>query len=319
MSKKVVSPLLTLLFLAVFIWYGLTNRDMFEALKHVALWALIAVAFGRLLTYVNNGLFTKWTVEAFTGKLKLAEGTYIAILSAIGNFFGPLLGGTSIRAVHLKKTHSLSYSNFTATLAGYYLIIFIANSVLAIVSLLFLKGTRETDSLLGFFAIWLAVLVALIFVRLPGKKRFDKITTRNKYINTLVTIIYDIEDGWHILVKNRWLMMRLMFLGFFGFVITFFLTLVEFDAIHVHIQLAALGFYTSLVTVSMLLSLTPGAIGIREAILLFVAGTLGVTTKEILQVAVIDRGINFVVLLALFALIRTPIIKKKLAPENAPI
>lgn len=317
LKKAKLSNVLTLIFLAAFIWWGYNNRDTFEALKHVSIWALIIVAIGKLLTNAINGLFTKWTVEAFTKKLNLAEGIYIAILSAIGNYFGPLLGGTSIRAVHLKKSHGLSYSKFTSTVAGYYLIIFIANSALAIVSILLLNKSRQTMPLLIFFSVWLAVLVALTFVRLPKKSRWDRF--KNKYVKYLVTVVYDIEEGWHILIKNKALMVKLMLLGFSGFAITFFLTLVEFNAINVHVSLPALGLYTSLVTVSMLLSFTPGAIGIRETILIFVSVTLGVTNAQILQVAVIDRGVNFVVLLMLFAVIRIPAMKRRLAPDNAPI
>src|SRR5436190_14127014 len=135
MKKAKISNILTLVFLIAFVWYGYKNREMFDALKNVSIYALIAVGVGKMLVNLVNGVFTKWTVEVFTQKLKLAEGIYITILSAIGNYFGPLLGGASIRAVHFKKAHNLSYSNFTSTIAGYYLIIFIANSVLAIVSL----------------------------------------------------------------------------------------------------------------------------------------------------------------------------------------
>lgn len=317
-KKGKLSNILTLVFLAAFVWWGLNNRDVFEALKDVTIWALLAIGFGKMMVNVVNGLFTKWTVEAFTKKLKLGEGIYVAILSAIGNYFGPLLGGASIRAIHLKKSHNLSYSKFTSTVAGYYLIIFIANSIIAIVSILLLEKSKQTVPLLVFFTAWLAVLVALTFVRLPRRSRWDRFA-KHKSIRYLVTAIYDIEEGWHILVKNKNLMFRLMLLGFSGFVITFLLTLVEFNSIGAHISLPALGLYTSLVTVSMLLSLTPGAIGIRETILLFVSVTLGVSHEQIIQVAVIDRGVNFVVLLLLFAVIRVPGIKRKLAPENAPI
>src|SRR5579863_8266517 len=116
--KKYISNIITWGSIGLFLWYGLTHRNLYQSLEHVAIWSLVLVAFGKMLTVVANGLFTQWTAEAFTDKFRFGESVYVTILSAVGNFFGPLLGGTSIRAVYLKKYHDLSYSKFTATLMG---------------------------------------------------------------------------------------------------------------------------------------------------------------------------------------------------------
>ena len=67
--KKYLSWLLVLGFLGLAAWYGMTHQGMFSALLKIApLW--IALLFiGRLLTIYSNGLFTKTTVEAFSGKM----------------------------------------------------------------------------------------------------------------------------------------------------------------------------------------------------------------------------------------------------------
>lgn len=313
-----LSRVLTYIFIGLFIWYGYNNRESFQNLKEVTLLTILIIAVGKLLVFVINGFFTKWTAEQFIKKLKLSESVYLAVLSALGNYFGPLLGGTSIRAVYLKKAYKLTYSNFTSTIAGYYLIIFIANSILALISLYFLPQSEKSTQLFVFFGIWLAALVMLTFIRLPKKEKFSKLLGF-KPAKYFITAVYDIEKSWHILVKNRKLMFRLMLLGFSSFFITFVLTYVEFKAINIDIGLAALGLYTAVSTMSLLLSLTPGAIGIREILLIFVSSTLGVGNEHIIQVAVIDRSVTFLVLLCLFIMIRTPLIRKKIALADAPI
>lgn len=316
LMKKYASTIITAGFLALFVWYGLDNKDSIASLKAVAPAALLLIAAGKLLTFLSNGLFTKWTAEAFTRKFTLGEGAYISVLSAVGNFFGPLLGGTSIRAVYLKKNYDLSYSKFTSTLMGYYLILFTANSLLALVSLFLLPRTDQTVALMLFFGVWLLVLAGFTVNKLPKREKlaFLEKTKPGRFI---VKVLYEIEDGWQALVRDRKLMLRLGLVTMLSLSATLLIVFVEFSALSIAINLPAIGLYTSLVTLSLLLSLTPGAIGIREAILLIVASTIGITSHQIIQIAIIDRGVHFLLLLILFVLIRTPAVRDRMTPKKA--
>lgn len=318
MIKKYLSPLITTVFILIFVYYGINNRESFKALTQVSVLSLFLVAIGKSVAYVFNGMFTKWTAEAFTRKLTIGEGVYVGILSAIGNFFGPIFGGAGIRAVYLKKIHKLSYSNFTATLLGYYLILFAANSTWAIIALLFMPSTSERNVILSFFAGFLAMLMILMFVKLPFKFQPKK-EQKSNFIKKGVNIIYDIEHGWKIIIGDKKLLMRLVYLAFASFAATLFVSYVEFRSLGIMINLPSLVLYTSVASISILISLTPGAIGIRETILILVSTTLAVTNIEILQVAVIDRGVNFLLLGFLFLLTRSKKVKKMFTHRDIPV
>lgn len=293
--KKKLSPIFTTLFIAAFIIYFLANRTSFKPLLDVSALSLFLIAFTKLFTYLVNGLFMQWTVEVFTGKFRLIEAIYIAILSAIGNFFGPLLGGATIRAVYLKKVHKLSYSFFTSTLAGYYVILFAANSILALISLLFLRETRYRNGLMLFFGLWLLAMLGMMFISLPRRERLAKLESR-RLPKFIITVLYDIEEGWRRITTRKLLLAKLSTLSVSGFAITFITTLIEFHAIHAHISPAGLGLYTAISSTAILISLTPGSIGIRESLLLITSSVMGVSNSQILQVAVIDRGVTFLLL-----------------------
>jgi uncharacterized protein (TIRG00374 family) len=299
--KLRLSSILTLLFIAAFVAYLLANPGLLSPLRNVSLGILILIGLTKMSLHVVNGLFMQWSVEVFTKRMKLTEGVYVAVLSAIGNFFGPLLGGATIRAVYLKKVHNLSYSFFTSTLAGYYVILFAANSLLAILSLLFLRDNEHTTGLFIFFAAWLAVMIVLMFLRLPKREAISKYE-RSRVTKFIATAVYDMELGWRRLIKNRKLVPKLFFLACCGFAITFITGYLEFGAIGATISLAGLGLFTAVSTSSMLVSLTPGAIGIRESLLLLTSSAMGVTSDQILQVAVIDRAVSFAVLGILYLL-----------------
>lgn len=306
--KLKLSTILTWGFIAAFLVYFWKNPDLFKPLAEVSIIALVLIGLTKMLVSIVNGLFMKWSVEVFTKRMKLSEGIYVAVLSALGNYFGPLLGGATIRAIYLKKFHNLSYSYFTSTLAGYYVIVFAANSLLAVVSLVFLSKTNPSPGLFLFFTAWLAVMVMMMFARLPKRARLSRFE-RRRLSKFVITVVYDIETGWRRLVSHRGLVPKLFFLAGCGFAVTFLTGLLEFNAVNASISIAGLGLYTAVSTSSMLVSLTPGAIGIRESLLLVTSSAMGVTTDQILQVAVIDRAVSFAVLGILYLL--THLIKPK--------
>jgi len=301
--KRYASLLLTVGFLALFIWYGLTHREIFHDLTNIAVWALVLIVVGKLINVWTTGLFTKWTVEAFTDTLSQAESFVVAVLTAIGNFFGPLFGGLGIRAVYLKKYHQLPYSKFTSTLIGYYLLMLLFNSLLAVVGLLLLPHGNHTNFLLLVFGGWFILFLGLMFVKLPQRQKFAWLE-RNKLGKLLVKTTYDIEDGWQVMLHKRKLLVQMIVLAIVNLVALYFVNYVEFVALDIHVTAAAMMLYTAIVQASLLISLTPGAVGLRETLLIVLGGTLGITNEQIVQVAILDRGIYFVMLGALFLLTR---------------
>jgi uncharacterized membrane protein YbhN (UPF0104 family) len=54
--------------------------------------------------------------------------------------------------------------------------------------------------------------------------------------------------------------------------------------------------YSSLSGASLLISLTPGSLGIREGVFLITSQSIGLVEEQILQLAIVDRGIMFILL-----------------------
>lgn len=312
MSKnRIFSFVFTFFFLMAFIIYAILNPDILSALSGIGLLAISLIVLGRILLYISNGLFIKFSAEAFTKKLTFGEGVYVGILSALGNFFGPILGGASIRAVYLKKAHSLSYSKFTSTLMGYYVILFMVNCIAALLALFFISPSEQKNILMGIFSIWFVVLAILLFVKLPSWSKLNY-KGKHRYLTKALSLLSSIQDGWFSIQRNKKLVNKLVLLAMLSFFANLLMAAVEFNIIGAEISLPALMLYSVFITVSLLISFTPGAIGIRETLLLLVSSSLGVTNQEILQVALIDRSINFIILFVIFLISRNSWLKTKL-------
>lgn len=319
MHKKYVSLIFTIFFLALFAIYAAYNSDTIREVFKVGAIGLVLIALGRLGVYLNNGYFIKWTTEAFVKKIPTGESIYIGILSAIGNFFGPLLGGASIRAIYLKKSYALSYSSFTSTLFGYYLILFLVTSCFAVASLLMLAKSSQVLLLLVFFTTILIVLLLLTFSKLPESGRLINQRKNPKLIKRMVGTLYKIEDGWKTIKHKSKLISRLVLLATLSFLTQFFISYVEFNALQIDYNIQTLILYTAFMVVSLLISITPGAIGIRETLLFIFASTMALTNEQIIQLAVIDRGVTFILLLALFLVTRSNKLKELMIGRKVSI
>lgn len=316
--RGAAARLATLAVLILFAIYAANNSEEFVDLTMVSWTTLLLVAVGRFMIFISNGLFIKWTAEAFTRRLSFGEGIYVGILSAVGNFFGPLLGGAGIRAVYLRKVHDLPYTKFTSTLLIYYVILFALNFALAILGLVALDLQDTPYVLFAVFGGGLVALIAATFVRLPQRFRSER-PGRSKLTRRILRYLVEIEDGWLRLLAMPRLLLHLVVLAVLSIAAQFLIAYVSFDSIGAEVEWASLAVYVSIVTISLLIAVTPGAIGIREAMLVLVSDTLGVSNSEILQVAVIDRGVTFALLLILFLATRNSALRTKLTSRDLPV
>jgi len=70
----------------------------------------------------------------------------------------------------------------------------------------------------------------------------------------------------------------------------------EFYALGVGANLLKILLYNCLAGVSLLISLTPGALGVREGIFFLTSDVLGISGDGIMQLALLDRGVTVLTL-----------------------
>ena len=182
-------------------------------------------------------------------------------------------------------------------------------------SLYYLERSDQSAGLFLFFGAWFVAFLWMMVIRLPRRSRFDWV--KPKVGRFVIDVLYDIETGWRRIASNGALLVKLLGLAASAFITNFVIAYVEFTAIGVSPSLASIGLYTSVVMVATLLNLTPGALGVREALLVVVAASLGVSVEEILQVSILDRAIGFVFLAVSYAVVKIPAVRKKMSPKGS--
>lgn len=286
--------------LILFAWYFWSHQSDFAILLGIKPIYLAMVALGHLAAIFTNGLFIKLILQSYNKYIDVRESFYIALISAVGNFFLPVGSGTGVRAVYLKRKFKLNYKNFLSTLSGNYIIAFLFIALAGIVSLLALRINTSPAvfwPLLTVFGAILLVTSWLAVFGLPVSLIKSLSNIKNQKIKRLARLTGEVLAGWNMIAGDKRLVLKLFAITGLNFFTLLVITYASIRALELNVSVWSLVLYSALGSVSLLVNITPGSIGIKEAVYVYAASALGLTAVEILSVALIDRGVRFLILL----------------------
>lgn len=294
--KKYLSPIVTVIVLLLFGVYLYKNPQIIDELLSTNIIYITLVMLVYLMIFFLEGLFILVSLKIFEKDISKKESYFLATVSRIGNYLLPMRAGAIFRATYLKKKYSFSYSNFLSTLYGYYIIIFFTNALVALIVLFFKNSLYSISSpvLSIFFLVIVLVMLILIFLRFP----FEKIIKRkNGFIFKVLSFLDRFIKGWDLIVKERKAFLMLLFIALGNIFLNIVVAFIEFNAIGKLVNLLDVILYTCISGVSLLISITPGSLGIREGAFIITSKSIGLSEVEIMKLAFLDRGIMFVLLL----------------------
>jgi len=296
--KKYISPILTVLVLMLFGVYLYRNPEIISQVISVEWLYIVLIMFIYLFIFYLEGIFILITLKIFNKDISIKESYFLSIVSRIGNYLLPMRAGAIFRATYLKKKYSFEYSKFLSTLYGYYIIFFLLNSFIGVSVLIY----RYIDTrvihipLIVFFSAIILVMLFLIFVRVSWGKY---IKSTKGIFPKIVSTVDRFITGWSLIVKDRRNFIMLLQTAFGNILLNILIVYIEFFAIGKAIDFIGVILYTCVSGLSLLISITPGSLGIREAAFLITSQSIGISEKEIMQLAFLDRGIMFILLLML--------------------
>ncbi len=273
-TKNILIVLVLLTTLAAFILFFVHHPEYWQELKTVSPWWIVAVV---ALNIPMVGLLVL-IYDACLGlcghRLAWKENFLLTSYSSIVNFFGPLQSGPGVRAAYLKTRHQVRLRDYTLATLIYY-------GMFAFFSALFL--------LVGVLAWWLTVL-ALSAVLALSVFLIRTFVKRDKHPG---------DSQFHL---DRGLLAKLAALTFLQVLLTVITYFVELKAVNPSIGWGQAMSYAGAANFALFVSLTPDAIGFREAFLVLSQGISHVSTANIVSANVIDR-VSYVIFLGLLFLV----------------
>ena len=203
--------------------------------------------------------------------------------STIVNFFVPGQGGPAIRGAYLFKKHKLRIRLYILVTLIYYLIYGLINSLIAF---------SDTSLWWILFPIVIGGVVLSVY---GGRKYISRFKIKPEELDFSL--------------KN---ILSLTLVTLAQVIIVTVINLVELHSVNSSISLRQILIYTGVENLAVFVSLTPGAIGIREGFLVLSRKLHHITVANIISASIIDRAIFIVVLCLLLIYVVASHAKTKL-------
>jgi uncharacterized membrane protein YbhN (UPF0104 family) len=266
--------------IAAFIWYVSKNPQILDQLSQTSITVVvtIAVLYAGILGVLVLVLYA--SLQFYKRHMSGRENFLLNAYSSLINFFGPGQSGPSFRAAYLKLKHDVKIKQYIFVTLLYYA--FYA----------FFSGV-----LLAFAAFdWWITLGLLLLIVLVCYVVLKYFLTKNK--NLLNRPVQELVKPFFIIGAATLLQVLLLWAIYF----------VELRSLDPSISLGQAATYTGAANFALFVALTPGAIGFREAFLVFSQNLHHIPNDIIVAANILDRavyilflGILFLIVLALHA------------------
>jgi uncharacterized membrane protein YbhN (UPF0104 family) len=278
--KKQLKQLLALTIVAAtitaFVYYFAHHPDAWHQLGNVPPQTLLILFILYVCFTGSIALILLATVALCNIKLPARDGVLLTMWSSIINFFGPLQSGPAFRAVYLRKVHNVSLKNYGVATLLYY-------GFFALYSGLFLlSGVFAWQILVMLIAVGIVAAYALLRAPLALSRKIRALPLQHAYKLGLATLLQVV-------------------------LVTIIYT-IELKSSNPHISVHQGIIYTGAANFALFVSITPGAIGFREAFLVFSEKLHHISPATILTANLIDRalyvsllGVMFVIAVSIHA------------------
>ncbi|MBF0360820.1 MAG: flippase-like domain-containing protein [Oligoflexia bacterium] len=288
--KKIYSLIIyLLLFVAIAIFIYKYKNDFlnlkFDNCNYVL---LLPLATLMILLQISNGLLNNFWYRILGVTLTTKEWFGLSVINGLGNYLLPLRGGSLSNAIYLKKQHNFTYTNFLNIFAATNLIVFWANSIFGLLSVLLIYLFYNQFSWLVFVIFFNMFIAFTIIFCGPDLSNFS---VENKFTRAL--------KGWSEIKKHRLAIMQTLLMATINTLLISLMTFLEFRLLGVQASLQQAFFLSIFSSFAQLLSITPGNLGIREGFMLYAGTVIGIPAVEIVAISAIDRVLMFLLTLPL--------------------
>jgi uncharacterized membrane protein YbhN (UPF0104 family) len=270
--------LLSLMGITLYLW---DNKQLVALLTNLSLKTAVVLITLRLIFVGFNGLFLKLYSAKLNVHLNWYEWIGLPYITTMGNYLTPLSGGMLARAAYLKNRHAFSYTNFTTLLAANYLITFWVVSLTALFIIPFLwQQANAPWLLLLFFIVCWGLLTAILLMPIP------RLVSTKRPVRMLNQALL----GWKAVRDDRRLIWQLLLLTIASLLLNAAAFWLSYWVLQVTVSVPIAIMISISAVFSVLVTLTPGNFGIREAFVCFMSAVVGVGAGTGLLVALLIRG-----------------------------
>lgn len=237
--------------------------------------------------FILLGFQLKLILSSYEVKIKTLDSIIISISNTLLNHL-PAKAGLIVRGIYLKKIYKVSYENYGILLLATNVTSIATASTFGIASffLFILTGTEEisNNEIISTSALILggSTLFSITLLMMPPLD----VSKINKKIVTSLSIFASRLWDWK---RNSNILKKIAYSCSLIFAMNCARLYLSFHVLNVPAPVLAIIFIQSCVSVSIIFSITPGNIGLKEGIILTTATAFNIHPEAAILAAIIDR------------------------------
>ncbi len=266
----------------------------FNYLHNLSLFYFVVLSLFSWVSAFINGLRVKVFANIFNIDLSFKEWFGLSQVTTMGNYLTPFRGGSSLKAIYLKKNYKFPYKTFIVTMGATILIAFLVYGLLGISSLLYsFLFTNIFNNIL--FLVFLAVLIFSLIIVVFPQKVFYNFFKKGVISDNLRKLI----DGWSSIKKHPINIIKIFIIEALSVVTFSFTIFFGFKAVNYSFPFVYCLIIAIISNISVVFNLTPAGLGVREAVTVWSSSLFGAGVVIPLNVAILVRLIAIIWILPL--------------------
>lgn len=285
MRRRALSAVVTIIVVGLSIWFFSTHTEELARLTQVSVLDLTVLSLFIFGIFVVNGLLIRSYCLFFGSRLEPIEWFGLSIMQTMGNYI-PLRGGAAAQMTYVKLRHGLPFNKLVAGFSATVVLNFLVGGILGSLAtgVVAWRYTYINWKLLGIFAAVAAVAVVLLAVP-RFALRFDTRPLR---------WLYSVLESWWTVRSDSALVRRLMILSTLGIVLYGLRLYTAYHALGYQVPIEYCLLIAPLASMSMVLSILPAGLGVRETVVGLASDLLGLGFSSGAYAAALDRAVSMV-------------------------
>ncbi len=233
------------------------NLSVVNLLEQISVLKTANICFaGFLISTVSMALTQLYMTRSLNCRLNFIESYALSILTRSGNTLTPYRLGTIYRAAYLKKNHQLSLVRFGSLFVGLQLVLILTSCLVSGAALAVLSKNNqyiETGMMICFFSVFVLCCFFLFFS--------FQIQVPVKWINNGLNSFF---QGWRMLQNDKTGLLVAIsgrMVGIITYTVIYYYILNELGS---NIDWTVCLFLTAVSSLTMLVQIIPGSLGITE-------------------------------------------------------
>lgn len=277
-KKRIIKLSLSVVMLIISVFFIYHNAEKFEQLLSFSISSLVVISIIDIISLGLYGYLFKIVVEMYNIKLNFHEWFGLTCINRQVNLL-LLKTGPLVRGVYLKRVHGLSFTKFSATLIMIMLLQIFMASLVALISIGIVFIMHDFINIylfLFFFVLTTGSLLALLSPRSILRLFKTRLTDKLSQVLSSVSL-------------NKIIIFKIIFTLLIIIIIYALRLSIIYKDIEMSLSPVTIMVIASSGILASLLTLTPGALGIKEALMAYTAKLSGANFVDTVAATSLDR------------------------------